>query len=385
MTNKNRIQYKNIYCEYNLKSFDGVVNLQDIKAFFIELFKNKFKSNSIKYLLISYDNCKKNNKILILLQLENKPDWTNVNNFIYQNILPQVSNCLSPFETHEELTKNLYVCHGNSDFILDVSNKSHKDQYKFFMNVTRQLRDEKETREKNKDDLMTFEEAEKRILKYLRDTKNYLEFEDEKVNKILISWFATPINNLLDNTIKDLDSFIPFNEITNLKNDIKKQIEKLRNNDRTCFINVYGASGIGKTQLIKSILKYFNIKFNYILGKIRFEKGIYDDDAEVDILDDSDFFKWKQNAEGIDYVKMVVGCNQKGAQGYGNKFCKFFNLNKNKLSIIVCNPGIKSFYNWATHDGNVDKDYIKERQGIYVNLGSEKLYLNTKKNENNND
>ncbi|MDV3196173.1 MAG: hypothetical protein Q8885_01420 [Candidatus Phytoplasma stylosanthis] len=386
--NKIRIQYKNIYFEYKIKSFDGSI-LQTIKAFFLGLFLNVLKTNKIKYLIVSHD--KENNKILVLLQLEKKPDWSSINKFIFNGIVPTVSNCLSPTETIEELILNNYVSDGFADVTLDVSQKPKSQQDKLADSFVRNLRDEIEESRENENPI-SLDVALKKFFNHMRKTKNYNEIKNSSIyTKYIEKLYDGQKDNSINEFKPSLSSFNLDNYlIQRLIKQILKEVEKVRRSKRPCFICVIGRAFIGKTVLIKTILREHNIPFNSMKEKLSYSTKTYDDNADVDIHDDMNYYAWDNNHENIQYSKMVVGCNQKDNMGWGNKYEKLMCLQKNKLSIFICNPDRKSnFKIWFENEKNPNYLYFKDlaKNATFIEFESEKpLYkIDKKTKEDGND
>jgi hypothetical protein len=384
MKTKTRIRYKNILFNYHLKNLIQVITLAEVKAFFSNLFTHKLTTNQVRYLLVSQ---KTNNQITVFLQLINNPDFRSSKNFrLKSQIIPQVENVLSPIDLVENLQNYPHLFEGNPDFVIDVSKLPRPEQYDRFMSFFRALREEKERqeKEKNSEQLITLEKAILKTYKYLRETKNYLEFQNDQINKLLKSWFDQDKASKIITRVECLNSFrinensLVGKQLTTIKLLILKLLQQIYNNPnfRPPFINGEGPSGIGKTQFFITLLTYLGIPFNHIKGPLNFTKFFYNDEAYIDIYDDSEYDRWQANHEKIAYAKAIIGANLKGQMTNTQKYDYQIKrtLQKNKLPIIICNSGKASFRSWVLKDKFGLRQYIEERNGYFFEFTKEKLY-----------
>ncbi|WP_334347435.1 hypothetical protein [Candidatus Phytoplasma prunorum] len=367
---KIRIQYKNIIITYH-NCFE--IPLEEIKAFFLRLFQNIYTTNKIKYLLVAKNKVDK--IITVLLILDKKPDFKNIDKFIINNDEPIFDNdeYIKSFETEIKADTNFeWKEDGDSNQISNnTSFQKQKELDFYFYEFITILKQRFWYIDKN----MTTEDAKKEIYSWLKENKHNKIYQGiPEINRILTEHFTRNNYDFEDDDIENYQTFkndLPI--LRQIKTDILNQIKTVKQNHRPRFINIEGTAKIGKTEFIKSFLQHHNIKFNLISGKLKFEK--YNDNAEVDIYDDSNYFHWDQNQEGIEYAKRLIGCNHKGLVVWKNKYQPLLTLKKNKLSIIINNPGKHSFFNWAISDKNSHKNYIADCNGIFHILGNQKLYI----------
>ncbi|MDV3202766.1 MAG: hypothetical protein Q8901_02380 [Candidatus Phytoplasma stylosanthis] len=370
---KLRIRYKNICITYN-NCFE--VGLNNIKAFFIDLFKYHYKTNEIKYLLISENQEENQTKVLLLLT--KKPDWNSVEKFIFQNEKPEFKNEASPQALRDEIIEDsqdnefiTYIEHKEFINNVDTSNISQdkpKEQEDKLWNFLTDFRT-RFTHDKN----MTTADASRLIDEWLDENKNSKRYTSiTQIEKIKHKYFARPIDPAKNRIIYDLNRFKLSNQdIQNIIDIILENLKKLIKKGRCNSIIIEGHTKIGKTSFIISLLKFLKIIFNLKKKVLDFSRLFYSDDALIDIWDDLNIFDIREQK----LFESIFTCDQIGTTIKNpDKFEKQRVLIKNHLSIFLCNPHT-SFFSYVEKTKETTKEYLKENITFYNIYSKEVFYL----------
>jgi hypothetical protein len=161
---------------------------------------------------------------------------------------------------------------------------------------------------------------------------------DKMINKFIDRYFPIkPINN--KRNIPDFDTFKKTEETEAILDFLKKQKDLIRLDPyyRPPVPVIEGEGKLGKTLwTLSACCKKLGLKVNHFRGTIDYSADSYDDEADVDIIDDGNIPSMKKFG-GMEYVKNFFG-NQPGYRvnvKYGK--VKYIGSSKTKINIFLCN------------------------------------------------
>ncbi|KXT29014.1 geminivirus Rep catalytic domain protein [Candidatus Phytoplasma oryzae] len=202
-------------------------------------------------------------------------------------------------------------------------------------------------------------EAEKQLKSFGYKLDNVLYWDKLRDLALKMSKDTFVFELLEETEIYDFDSYLfePFNMV-------EKMVLKLMNSGvRKKSLFIVGGTGIGKTRMIKTILRKLGLKYSYIKGKIDFSPKKFDDSRPVVIMDDITLQKiYKLDPE--DGFKNFIGNGD--TTEVDVKMQKTATITGGKLFIYIVNPD-KHPEKWCVKNDEFEKyDHIYIRKNIEV-------------------
>lgn len=159
--------------------------------------------------------------------------------------------------------------------------------------------------------------------------------------------------------IYDFDSYLsePFEMV-------EKMILKLMNSGvRKKSLFIVGGTEIGKTRMVKTVLRKLSLKYSYLKGKIDFSPKKFDDSRPVVIMDDISLQKiYKLDPE--DGIKSLIGNGD--TTEVDVKMQRTVTITGGKLFIYIVNPD-KHPERWCEKNDEFEKyDHIYVRKNIEI-------------------
>nr|WP_153369355.1 hypothetical protein [Candidatus Phytoplasma sacchari]KAB8121833.1 hypothetical protein F2B49_02090 [Candidatus Phytoplasma sacchari] len=202
-------------------------------------------------------------------------------------------------------------------------------------------------------------EAEKQLKNFAYKLDNVLYWDKLRSLALQMSKDTFVCELPEETEIYDFDSYLsePFDMV-------EKMILKLMNSKfRKKSLFIVGGTGIGKTRMVKTILRKLGLKYSYLKGKIDFSPKKFDDTRPVVIMDDIPLQKiYKFDPD--DGIKNLVGNGD--TTEVDVKMQRTVTITGGKFFIYIVNPD-KHPEKWCEKNDEFGKyDHIYVRKNIKV-------------------